>query len=206
MAMALLTDYLGFFAGINHLMAYILIFFGAMIAADITAIAASIIAYNNYLGWLGIIAASMLGAYTSDNCIYALGKKLRNNKYGEWIENHLPYREKVERYLTNNHIGMVTLAKFIFGFNIPVLFMSGYLGLNEKMLKKSIKIAVAVWALVIFPLGYLIAVAIDGGLAQFGWKKMELSIAVAIVFAILLRSILHRIVGHKKLAADTINL
>jgi len=191
--MAYVLSYLGYYASTSEFGAYLLIFLGATLWGDLTAIAGAILAYHRFLDWVPLIAATFLGAFFGDNLIYQIGKRLRGTASGIWIEKHLPYRIKIEHFLNKNSLEALTLSKFIMGFNIPVLFMSGYMNVSTRTFVKSALLAAALWTTIIFPIGYLVATAF-AGLGHFGYRRIETGIALVILTVIVFRFATHRTV------------
>ena len=189
--MAFLFGFLGHYASINELGTYFIIFLGASIWGDITAIAGSILAYHGYLDWTPLIIAAFLGSFFGDNLIYQIGKKLRGTKPGGWVEARIPYREKITGYLNRNSLEALALSKFIIGFNIPTLFLSGYLNVNQKTFIKSAFVATIVWITAIIPIGYALGIA-TRGFEYLAWRKIESGIAIGIVLIITMRILLRK--------------
>jgi len=190
--MAFILGFLGHYATINELGTYFVIFLGANIWGDLTAIAGSVLAYHGYLDWLPLILATFLGSFFGDNLIFQIGKRLRGTKAGAWIETRIPYREKITSYLSRNSLEALTLSKFIIGFNIPTLFLSGYLNVDQKTFIKSAFMATAVWIAAIIPIGYALGIAAQG-FEYFAWRKIESVIALGVVLIIVIRLLLRKV-------------
>lgn len=189
--MAYVLNVLGYYASINELGAYFIVFLGANIWGDLTAIAGSILAFHGYLDWIPLITSAFLGVFLGDNIVYRIGKLLRDSEWGAWIEARLPYRDKIEDYLHKNSLEALTLSKFIMGFNVPVLFMSGYCGAPYRTFVKSAFLAAVIWTAVIFPIGYLTATAVYG-IGALGYKRMEFGVLIAIAVVFLFRLVRHK--------------
>ena len=131
------------FARDNALWAFLIAYFGAIIAGNISAFVTFWIGFlANLENWrmmafFGFVAA---GEVTGDCFYFTLGRLLSGTKFGAWVERRVPGHGRAEHAIQNKSRRLLYLSKFAYGSGGMVVFSLGWTGSMpfKKFVKNSV--------------------------------------------------------------------
>jgi len=132
---------------------------GTFLEGDIALILGGIFARLGDLEWSGVVLASFIGAYTSDQFFYYVGRHK-----GMQIFNRRPkLRERTERvfrHLRKNEMLVAIAFRFVYGFRIITPLLIGASGVRRGRFALLNGFGVLLWATLVSTIGYLMGEAI----------------------------------------------
>jgi len=178
------------FAGQNPLLAYFLLYVVGVFFGNVAAFFGFWLVLRGYLGPWGIVfvlLAVFLADLTGDILWYSLGRALRGTRAGEFVKNHLPHHEHLERHLAEKSDHWVFLSKFIAVSSSAIIFMIGWCNADFKKFFRTAVLAVAVWLPVLGIIAYLLISALDYLRVVAVFRHLELVFVTGLVLFIAVR-------------------
>ncbi|MDO8537031.1 MAG: VTT domain-containing protein [bacterium] len=148
---------IGLLAGQNQFLAYFIIYIATIFLGNISAFASFWLVFRGYFGPWGIpflILTIFLADATGDVLWYSLGRTLRDTRFGNFVKNHLPGHEKIEKRLTKSARKWIFLSKFIYSSSFPILFSVGWVRMDFKTYIKTALVAILSWLPILSLLAY----------------------------------------------------
>lgn len=174
---------------------YIVIFLGTFFAGEALLVLAGFMAHRGFLDYPLVVLVAMIGAFTSDQLYYYLGRK----KGLPYLDKHPSWKSKVERILKLMHRRqnlVILLFRFVYGVRSVTPFVIGVSGVSPlKFLALNITGAL-VWTVALTSLGYFFGHAAERMLDDI--KKYEYVIMGVIVLVSLVLWLLHYAAGKRK--------
>jgi membrane protein DedA with SNARE-associated domain len=198
---------IGYLAGQNRFLAYFIVYIATIFLGNVAAFAGLWMAFRGIFGFWGVpilVAVILLAETNGDLLWYALGKTLRDTRFGNFIKNHLPRHGKIERSVRKNGKRWVFMSKFIYTASFPIVFMVGWVGVEFKTFIRTSLIGISIWAPIISLLAYGLVSGLSPLHAVSDFKQLEYIFLVGIVVFIVIDIILSKIFQFvfKKIWAD----
>lgn len=171
---------IGLLAGQNPFLAYFIIYLVTIFLGNISAFASLWLALRGYLGTWGvpwILLTIFAAEATGDLLWYALGRTLRETRFGNFVKNHLPGHSKIEQNLERNGRNWIFLSKFLYGSTFPIIFLVGWTKTDFKKFFQTSLVALLLWLPILTGLAYGLIFSLTplGAIAAFKviFKKFE---------------------------------
>ncbi len=175
---------IGLLASQNRFLAYFIIYIATIFLGNISAFASFWIVFQGFFGpWgvpfliLTIFAADLSG----DLLWYSLGNTLRDTRLGNFLKNHLPHHEKLERRIHKNGSRWVRFSKFIYASSFPIIFLVGWMRVDFKKFFKASLISIITWLPILTGLAYGLISGLSPLNAISTFKKFEVAFFIGLV-------------------------
>ncbi len=163
---------------------------GILVEGEAALIAASIAAYNGYLGIPFVIAIAFLMTLMLDWGYFFLGR-LRGRSFLIKRPNLLKKVERIHGWVERNPKGLMVSFRFIYGFRILIPILIGTTKVATRQFLVFSSISTLTWAVVFGLAGYLLGTVLQQYLDQLGHYKWP--IIAAILVGVLVFIIVRRI-------------
>ena len=167
---------------------------GILVEGEAALIAASIAAYNGYLGISAVIAIAFFMTLMLDWGYFFLGR-LRGRSFLIKRPNLLKKVERIHGWVERNPRGLMVSFRFIYGFRILIPILIGTTKVATRQFLVFSTISVLAWALVFGVAGYLLGTVLQQYLGQLDHYKWP--IIGAILFGVLIFLLIRRLKASK---------
>lgn len=170
------------------LWAYIVLYFSIIIFGNAVAFSAFILAFLGGLGPWGMLLVTLtvvLADLSGDSLWFALGKKLRDTKSGNFIKRHLPHHNLIEKHLHEDSLKWLYVSKFVSSVTAPFLFLLGW-SQNvswKKFFKANIKTTIF-WVLILITASTIIGSGLLPFVSAESFKKIEVTATIVVVIIV----------------------
>jgi membrane protein DedA with SNARE-associated domain len=175
---------IGLLASQNQFLAYFIIYIATIFLGNISAFAGFWIVFQGTFGAWGVpllILTIFAADLSGDLLWYSLGRTLRDTRFGNFIKNHLPRHERMEKSLQKNGGKWVFMSKFIYASSFPILFMVGWAGMAFKKFIKIAVLGILTWLPILTALTYGLIYGLSPLRAATAFKRLEVVFVVGLV-------------------------
>jgi membrane protein DedA with SNARE-associated domain len=168
-------------------LAYFIIYIATIFLGNISAFAAFWIVFRGVLGFWGVpflIVAIFAANVSGDLLWYSLGRALRDTRFGNFVKNHLPRHEKIERAVQKNGTSWMITAKFLYASSLPVIFSIGWAKIGFRKFIRTSLLSVAIWLPILSGLSYGLFSGLSPLLAVSIFKKFEVALIIGLALFI----------------------
>lgn len=185
------------FAGQNPFWAYFIVYAATIFFGNISAFASFWIALRGNLGEWSIpllLLIVFLANVSGDLLWYSLGRVLHNTAIGNWIRDHIPGHDRIERSLQNHGRRWMFLAKFFYASSFPVVFSIGWTGIEFRRFIRNSFLATCMWLPILLGLAYGLISGLSPLTAIDAFKHFEWLFLIGLALFILLDYLLAKLI------------
>ena len=171
----------------NTLLAYALLYWAAIFLGSIAIFPALLLAFEGFFGHAGVLVAAsiiIIADVSADMLWYSLGRSVAGTRLGSAIKRRMPVTEKVEHHITRHIRRWLFLAKFLYGFSLPMIFCAGWSRVRFSRFFAASVISIVAWLPIAIAICYLLSSAVGflAGAATFRKLELLLTIGLGIIF------------------------
>ncbi len=184
-------------AGQNLFLAYFIVYIATIFLGNISAFTSFWIVLQSGLGDSSIpllILVIFLANISGDLLWYGLGRALRGTRFGEWIHNRIPGRERLEQSLERHGRKWMFLAKFFYASSFPVIFSIGWSGIAFKRFFRNSLLATCAWLPILLGLAFGLISGLSPLAAAAAFKHIEWLFLAGLTLFIVLDYLLAKII------------